>query len=127
MSTITVPAPPAMHDNDADNTFGRWLEAMMRARGWTNAELGRRIDVDGSHISKWRRGRQRPDTVSCRLLAEALSVPVREVMIQAGHVDPEAAFEDPVKDELHRLIDQLPSGQLEPFIDVFKRMRDRAS
>lgn len=103
-----------------DEGFGYWLGMMLDTRGMSNADLARAIEVENSLVSKWRRNRQRPDTLSCRLIAEAFGVPVREVMIHAGHADPDAPFEDPVRDRLHELVDQLPTSVLAPFIAVFE-------
>lgn len=105
-----------------DEGFGYWLGMMLDARAMSNADLARAIEVENSLVSKWRRNRQRPDTVSCRLIAEALGVPIREVMIHAGHADPDIPLDDPVRDRLHELIDQLPSSVLAPFIAVFEGM-----
>lgn len=102
-------------------SFGDWLSAIMTSRGLTNAELGRRINVDGSLVSKWKRNFQRPDTWSCQLLSEALGIPVGEVMVHAGHADPTAPLNDPVKTRAKELIDALPSDEVEPYIAVFER------
>ena len=121
MSAPTALAP-GDHQTATLSSFGDWLAGMMAARRLSNAELGRRIGVEGSLVSKWRLNRQRPDTWSCKLLAEALGVPVGEVMVHAGHADPDAPFEDPVKDRLHELIDALPTRYLEPYIAVLERL-----
>lgn len=127
MTQVPVPWPARTtdHDDDHDTTddpFARWFHMILSSRGLSNAAMGRLIDTDGSLVSKWRRGRQRPDSLSCRLIAEALGIPVREVMIQAGHADPGEALDDPVKRRLHELIDLLPSPLLEPYVLVFDRL-----
>ena len=119
-SVVSRHGPETITTGDLD--FGSWLAAIMRSRNFTNAELGRRLGVDGSLVSKWRLNKQRPDTWSCHLLSETLGIPVGEVMVHAGHADPTAPLLDPVKDRLHELVDALPSSLLEPYIGVFERI-----
>lgn len=114
-----------MDIDDLDAGFGPWFGSMLHVRGWSQKEAGRRIEVSPSLISKWCLGKQRPNTMSCRLIAHAFGLPVREVMVRAGHADPAMPHDDPIKDQLHRLIDQLPSNRLAPFVAVFESIRDR--
>lgn len=112
--------------DDAARRFGLWLEGMLRVRGWSRAELGRRIGSHGSLVSKWVHGYQRPDSLSCREIAAAFNIDADEVLVLAGHVDPNPKpINDPVWARLHHLIDQLPSPILAPFIGVFEGLLDR--
>lgn len=109
---------------DADNSFGTWLSAVMRARGLRTAELARIMGVQGSTVSKWRLGRFRPDSLSCRELADALHVPAQEVLVRAGHVDPATLDGGPVREQLHDLVNMLEPDQLEPILAILRRMAD---
>lgn len=112
-----------MTEGSPHDAFGAWLSGMLSTRGLSQAAFGRWTGVDHSVVSKWARGVQRPDPTSCQLIAEALDVPLDEVLVLAGH-DPAVlrASGDEVKDRLHDLIDQVPSDQLQPFIAVFEEM-----
>lgn len=112
-------------DDEIARRFGEWLEAMLRVRNWTRADLGRRIGSHGSLVSKWAHGYQRPDSLSCRQIAEAFGVPVREVMILAGHADPDGVLApDPAKAQLHHRVDELPEWLVGPVLALLDGLLD---
>lgn len=80
--------------------FSDWLQRQLDRKGWSQAEFSRRANVDTGSISRWLAGTTRPDTRRCRLIAEALGVPLDEVYALAGHpsgYEPPARIEaDPV-------------------------------
>lgn len=81
----------------------------MRERGLTNADLARATRTPDATTSRWRLGRVRPSTASCKLIAEALGVPEREVLQRAGHFSDErieVEESDPLE-ELERLVRRL--------------------
>lgn len=111
-----------LQDED-DRGFGRWLTALLHAHGIKAIELARRLGVQRSQVSKWTTGRSVPDSVSCRLIAEALNIDAAEVLYAAGHLDaPAIDTGDPVRDRIHELIARIPSVELAPFVPIFERM-----
>ena len=45
-------------------TVGEQIRTLRRAAGWTQAELGQRLDVDKSRISEWEHDRVMPGTAT---------------------------------------------------------------
>jgi transcriptional regulator with XRE-family HTH domain len=61
-----------MRDDDAG--FGGWLEASMRSRGMTQAQLARSVGVADTQVSRWRRGQVVPSLQYLQRLADAFGV-----------------------------------------------------
>lgn len=117
-------AGEAMGDNSERRRFVAYLNGLLALHRWNGSDLAARIEVDPSVVSKWRRGERVPNPFSCHLIADTFNLPLREVLIQAGHIEPDNDFEiDPVKAELHQLIDDLPAYKIAPFVGVFRQMR----
>jgi transcriptional regulator with XRE-family HTH domain len=71
---------------DWRDTFPGWLGARMRERGLRHlADLEYLAGIADATASDWRRGLNRPSRESCARLAEALGVPVDEVLAAAGY------------------------------------------
>jgi transcriptional regulator with XRE-family HTH domain len=80
--------------------FGGWLEASMRSRGITQAQLARSVGVADTQISRWRRGQVVPTLLYLQRLAdtfgveritldELLGLPVAQASAERGsHPDP---------------------------------------
>lgn len=76
---------PGDEMRDADEeSFGQWLRGELRARGWSQADLGRAISryadvepVDPSSLSRYTRDLQRPDPRQAESIARALGVPAQ--------------------------------------------------
>lgn len=68
-----------------------YLARTMRARGFTQAELGRQSGLGQSLISRWLRGESQPDLPNLRKLGKVLGVPFLELAVAAGHIDPKEA------------------------------------
>lgn len=68
--------------------FAAYLEAAMTAAGKSQADLARAAKVPPSVVSRWLRGAQ-PSVENLRLLSPALRVPVRDLVVAAGHMRPE--------------------------------------
>ncbi len=54
--------------------FGGWLEASMRSRGITQAQLARSVGVADTQISRWRRGQVVPTLLYVQRLADTFGV-----------------------------------------------------
>lgn len=59
-------------------------------RGW-KADLARAANISDATIGRWSRAERIPEPDSCRVLATAWRRPFLEVLVAAGHVDPEEA------------------------------------
>lgn len=72
-----------------------YLRQAMLAAGYTrNSELAAVAGVGNPALSRWLKGTV-PDIENCRKLAEALRVPLLEILVVAGHLTPdEAAMAD---------------------------------
>jgi transcriptional regulator with XRE-family HTH domain len=54
--------------------FAGWLEASMRSRGLTQAQLARSVGVADTQVSRWRRGQVVPTVQYLQRLADAFGV-----------------------------------------------------
>ena len=84
--------------------FREWLLTELDKREWKPIDLARRIKPEApvdvaSSISRWMRGERRPDTESCRILADVLGTDIDYVLELAGHKPPELT---PEEDEVFR-------------------------
>ena len=70
------------------NRFGPWLDAQLRERGMTQAELARKMETSTGAISSWIHGKRHPTPASCRSIAGILRLPVDVVLEAAGHRPP---------------------------------------
>lgn len=68
--------------------FGAYLRHAMDSAKLTAADLGRAAGVANSVVSRWFRGSV-PSIENLRLLSPALGVPMRELVVAAGHLLPE--------------------------------------
>lgn len=69
--------------------FGPYLTQAMAAAGLSQADLARLTGISDSIISKWRRGQATPSVENLRLLAPALGVTTRDLVVRAGHMFPD--------------------------------------
>ena len=56
------------------NRFGGWLEASMRSRGLTQAQLARSVGVADTQVSRWRRGQVVPSVQYLQRLADTFGI-----------------------------------------------------
>jgi transcriptional regulator with XRE-family HTH domain len=56
------------------NRFGGWLQASMRSRGLTQAQLARSVGVADTQVSRWRRGQVVPTVPYLQRLADTFGV-----------------------------------------------------
>src|SRR6476646_3334158 len=57
-----------------ERNFGGWLEASMRSRGFTQAQLARSVGVADTQVSRWRRGQVVPTVQYLQRLADTFGV-----------------------------------------------------
>lgn len=69
---------------EATVAFGEWLDRELAKKGWKPADIARQSGIYPSTISKYRNGVQVPHEHQARQLAEALGVPLSEVLEAAG-------------------------------------------
>ena len=63
-----------MNDLVGSSRFAGWLEASMRSRGLTQAQLARSVGVADTQISRWRRGQVVPSVQYLQRLADTFGV-----------------------------------------------------
>jgi transcriptional regulator with XRE-family HTH domain len=85
--------------------FGRWLQAQMRRRDWSQADLAQQVKASTGAVSMWARGLRKPDPDSCERIADALGLDVDLVLTMAGHRPPsyETDPNDPKELTIQRL------------------------
>jgi transcriptional regulator with XRE-family HTH domain len=73
-----------------------YLKAAMDAAGVQSAaELSRRTGIGEAQISRWLRGQNQTEMPMLRRLSPVLKVPVLELAVAAGHIEPaEARMKD---------------------------------
>src|SRR5579884_4193732 len=85
---------------ETDGRFPVWLEATMRSRGLSQAQLARRMGVAETQVSRWRRGLAVPTVRSLQRLAETFDVPRTSLEQLAGY--PSGTPGDPDIDDAGR-------------------------
>ncbi len=60
-------------------TVGQRVRALREQRGWTQAQLGERADLDHTAVSRIEHDRVKPTRRTLRDIARALDVPVEEL------------------------------------------------
>jgi transcriptional regulator with XRE-family HTH domain len=78
------------------------VEQERTARGWTTLELERRSGVDRGTVSRWRAGRRLPLPEKVIALANAFSLPHKELLKLVGYIDSpvESAMRDAIDKSL---------------------------
>jgi transcriptional regulator with XRE-family HTH domain len=118
--------------------FAGWLEASMRSRGLTQAQLARSVGVADTQVSRWRRGQVVPtlqylqrlaDTfgVERMTLDELLGLPVAQA--RGGDVNPEEeaelqAYQARFRDVLQT---KLPRGMWRAYLEACVALADGLS
>jgi transcriptional regulator with XRE-family HTH domain len=74
--------------------FREWLAAEMAKYNWSQAEVGRRIDMGKSTVGKWlmedgHPSQRRPSYEACKRLATLFGVDLRRVLTLAGITEDE--------------------------------------
>lgn len=92
--------------------FATWLQARLRERHMTQAELARQLNVQPATVNRWLREHRQPDPRSVEELAMVFGLPVDEVMVIAGVLSEERARSGP-RARLLDLIGRLPDHEVE--------------
>lgn len=75
-------------DSSADKPtpFASWLDSIVPAVIPSDAEFARRVGVDQSYVTRWRRGR-RPQVPALVKIAKVTGTSVETLLMIAGYVD----------------------------------------
>ncbi|MFA5507831.1 MAG: helix-turn-helix transcriptional regulator [Vulcanimicrobiota bacterium] len=62
-------------------SLGNSIAQFRKERGWTQAELGEKLGVHQSHVTRWENDRVRPRERTLEQIAEALQVTPEELLV----------------------------------------------
>ena len=79
--------------NELKALFGRKLRAALEAKSWNQSDLAKATGLGRDSISTYIRGLTMPDPKNLKKLAEALELPVKDLMPEGGGDAVSAAFE----------------------------------
>lgn len=86
-SAETPPRPRKTRQKPEQKTpFSSWLDSIVPALIHSDAEFARRINVDQSYVTRWRRGR-RPQVPALVKIAKVTNTSVETLLMIAGYVD----------------------------------------
>ena len=72
-------------------TFGEKLQALRKARGWSQEELATKINVSRQALSKWESGASVPDTENVVALSRLFGVSTDYLLLENGETTAQAA------------------------------------
>ena len=72
-------------------TFGEKLQALRKARGWSQEELATQINVSRQALSKWESGASVPDTENVVALSRLFGVSTDYLLLENGEAAAQAA------------------------------------
>lgn len=72
-------------------TFGEKLQALRKARGWSQEELDTQINVSRQALSKWESGASVPDTENVVALSRLFGVSTDYLLLENGETTAQAA------------------------------------
>ena len=72
-------------------TFGEKLQALRKARGWSQEELAQQINVSRQALSKWESGASVPDTENVVALSRLFGVSTDYLLLENGETTAQAA------------------------------------
>lgn len=104
------------------NLFGPWLQSQLRRREMNQSELARKLETSSSAVSGWVRQGRVPTPESCDKIADALGIPVDEVLMAAGHRPRGLDEWDEDVREVASLMQRLPDNERDAVRD-FARWR----
>lgn len=90
--------------------LGTRLRKFRKMKDWTQRELGQRAGVDWKNISSYESGRLVPSEKTLRRFAEALEIPLAE-LLSAEPSEPSLALEDQEMLRLFREATKLPESE----------------
>lgn len=76
-----------MARKEAATGWWEWLNSQLDHRGWDASTLADAIGVSPSTISRWHY--TQPSVDNLRAVARVLRVPLAELLVRAGHVEPD--------------------------------------
>jgi transcriptional regulator with XRE-family HTH domain len=86
---------PPLDTSRSGSTIGQRIAAAREARGWTKAELARKIGKSWRLLHKWENDEQPPARESLLLLAQVLGVTIEELLgVAEGQEPPFAAWRE---------------------------------
>ena len=114
-----------MTDDPTAGTFAVWFRRELAVREWTAAEFARRSRLSPSTVGKWLRGeRLYPTGASAQAIADALGVPIDEVLARAGVARIEGDSDaDTLRRRINALVELLPDDRLEIVVDILEGLR----
>ena len=72
-------------------TFGEKLQALRKARGWSQEELATQVNVSRQALSKWESGASVPDTENVVALSRLFGVSTDYLLLENGEAAAQAA------------------------------------
>lgn len=102
--------------------FGRWLMDRLEERQMKRADLARKLDVFSGNISRWLY-RSNPETDMSVRIAQALMLPLDDVLLAAGH-RPAGAAGGELSREAAAILERIPEELL---VGVIPMLRGLAS
>ena len=66
--------------NDLAVAFGKNLMRLRKLKDWTQRELAELVNIDHSMVARWENGKVLPRSATIQRLAEALEVPVDDLL-----------------------------------------------
>src|SRR5947209_19146861 len=115
--------------------FAGWLEASMRSRGLTQAQLARTVGVADTQVSRWRRGQVVPTVQYLQRLADAFGVermtldqlvglPVAQLREGAGEPELEAELQAHQARLRETLQTRLPRSMWRAYVEACVALAD---
>ena len=107
-------------DKSDEEWFSEWLRNWLEEEFMSQSELARQIGAYPSLVSKWVNGVQRPRPEQCRLIAEALGLPLDYVLAHAGHRPADLGTQGEIRREIVALLDHIPEPLLVPLVPMLR-------
>jgi transcriptional regulator with XRE-family HTH domain len=102
----------AMTENRGTTALGDYLVRALEGRGWNAAMLARDSNISESNLGRWIKGTTLPSIDNARLLADALDVPLVEVLVVAGLLTPDEVGASVVTPDITALPDDALVAEL---------------
>lgn len=105
-----------------EESFGEFLRRRMDELGTNSRQLGLAAGIRLGTISAWVTGKRVPSPEYCLVLAEYLALDTDEVLDRAGYRPRMMTDADPAREEIRKIVEQLPDSELE-LVREFTRWR----
>jgi transcriptional regulator with XRE-family HTH domain len=99
--------------------FGDWLEKQLRDRKMRPVDLVRLSGMDSGVVSNLINNRRNPGIESCKAIAQALKIPITEVLSAAGII-PEKPTSEQLTDAITNLLAQLDTPNKKDVLEYVK-------